>query len=126
MAAAIATITPNAFPDAKDLTFDHLHIYGTISIAAGTYNTNGVALNWNIPGLYGLLPSWVDLKSVGSPPGLYSYVWDKVGDTIRILVGADTAAASGTAPFSEFPSGNALPQQLLNDVIAFHAIFRRA
>lgn len=125
MAASVATLTVNNFPDGKDLTYDHLHLYGTVALSAGLYGVYGVPLNWNILGNYGLVPSWAEFRTFGSPPGKYVYVWDKSNDTLRILCAQNTAA-TGTAPFSELSNGEPIPDAVVNDVIAFHAVVRRA
>lgn len=124
MANATATVTSAAFPDGKDLTFDHFHVYGTIAIAHGTYPAHGVPLTWDdqlMPG--GLLPSWVSFQSAGSPPGGFVYYYDKVNQTIRIYQ-SQNSAATGTSPFSELST--VIPDAIVNDTIQFHAIFRRA
>ena len=126
--ASVATLTPDAFPNGHDLTLNHFHIYGTVALAAGTYPVNGIPLNWGATKeqiATGVAPSWAEFQSQGSPPGIYEYVWDSVNDTLRILQ-TNNVAATGTAPFSEFPFGYALPPLIVNDMIGFHAVFRRS
>ncbi len=122
--ASAASILVSAFPDGKDLTMNHLHVYGTVSISAGTYPAHGIPLKWassEIPTQ--LSPSFVEFMSIGSPPGTFDYVWDKASGTIRILTASGGSA--GTSPFQEFTTGAAVNNQIVNDTIEFHAIFRR-
>lgn len=126
MAVATVTITPNNFPDGKDMTFNHYHLYGTVVVNPGTYPSGGIPISWNIDGSFAPgTVSWVEFMSVGSPPGVYDYVWGKVGNVFRILQ-QSVSASTGTAPFSEFPSGVQIPTPILTDTIQFHAIFRRS
>lgn len=130
MAASVATITQFSFPNGRELTAPNgfVHLYGTISLSAGTYTQNGIPLVWlgQIKDQVNstVAPKWVEIFSAGSPPSLYDYIWDSVNDTLRILISQNTAA-TGTAPFSEFQAGANLPGPIIADVINFHAIFQR-
>jgi hypothetical protein len=126
MAATVLTLNPSNFPDKRDMTFNHVHIYGAISFSPGTYPAGGVPISWaGIDDINAFTISWAEFQSVGSPPGLYDYMWDKQSSTVRILT-SPISSNTGTSPFSEFIAGVAMPGPILSDLIQFHAIFRRA
>lgn len=128
MADTVATLTYNAFPNGKDLTIDHFHGYGTVSLSPGTYPSSGIGIPLNWASALNTSvgnPFYAEFLTMGSPPGVYEYVYDLQSNTLRILE-QNASASTGTAPFSEFPEGAPLPAPILNDLIAFHAIFNRA
>lgn len=127
MPASTVAVVPNNFPDKQDLTFNHFHLYGTITISPGTYPAGGIPITWSgiADGFNASSVSWAEFQSVGSPPGAYDYMWDKQSSTVRILTSPSTAN-TGTSPFSEYATGNQIVAPILNDLIQFHAIFRRA
>lgn len=126
MADAAITVTPANFPDKRDLTFNHAHIYGTIAISVGNYPAGGIPISWaGIDDVNALTVSWAEFQSVGSPPGVYDYMWDKQSSTVRILT-SPSSANTGTAPFSEYATNRPIAGPILADLIQFHAIFRRA
>lgn len=126
MANTAITVTPNNFPDKRDLTFNHVHIYGTISFSPGNYPAGGVPISWTgIDDLNAFSISWAEFQSVGSPPGTYDYMWDKQSSTVRILT-SPISSNTGTSPFSEYATGAPMAGPILADLIQFHAIFRRA
>ena len=126
MANTAITVTQNNFPDKRDLTFNHVHVYGTISFSVGTYPAGGVPISWaGIDDLNAFSISWAEFQSVGSPPGVYEYVWDKQSSTVRILT-SPTSSNTGTSPFSEYATGLPIAGPILTDLIQFHGIFRRA
>ena len=126
MPNATITINPNNFPDKSDLTFNHKHVYGTITINPGNYPAGGIPIVW--AGFDDINPatvSWAEFQSVGSPPGLYDYMWDKQSSTVRILT-SPSSSNTGTSPFSEYATNLPIAGPILTDLIQFHAIFRRA
>ena len=125
--ASKATITYNAFPNGRDLTIDHLHAYGTVALSQDTYPAGGIPLTWASAELTsnGANPFYAEFMSMGSPPGVYDYVYDLKSNTLRILQ-QNGSAATGSAPFAELGTGVQLPPLIVNDLIAFHAIFNRA
>lgn len=128
MANTAITVTPFNFPDKRDMTFNHVHIYGTISFSPGNYPAGGVPISWAGVGLDDVNPftiSWAEFMSVGSPPGLYDYIWDKQSSTVRILTSPVTAN-TGTSPFAEYATNLPISGPILADLIQFHSIFRRA
>lgn len=126
MANTAITVTPNNFPDKRDLTFNHVHIYGTISFSPGNYPAGGVPISWTgLDDLNAFSISWAEFQSVGSPPGVYEYCWDKQSSTVRILT-SPSAANTGTSPFTEYATNLPIAGPILSDLIQFHAIFRRA
>ena len=124
--AATATITVNPYPTGKEQTFQNQHIYGTITVNAGTYPALGIPLNWASKDIQTDVqaPAWCDIKTIGSGPGVYVYAYDSINNTMRIL--ADSDLAAGSAPFVEFTASSEVPASVLNDIIAFHAMFRRS
>lgn len=126
MANATITVNPNNFSDKRDLTFNHVHIYGTITINYGTYPAGGIPISFSgIDDLNPFTISWCEFQSVGSPPGLFDYMWDKQSSTVRILT-SPVSANTGTSPFAEYATGLPIAGPILTDLIQFHAIFRRA
>jgi hypothetical protein len=121
------TLTINAFPLGVDNTQAQQVLYGTVTIT-GTYVTNGVPVNWNAmknpdgstfqPSIG---PSTNDpivvyfSSSIGgvqtvTPPGLQSYIYDSVHNSIRIY-GGSTELANAAA--------------ITADTIVFEAHFAR-
>jgi hypothetical protein len=126
MANATVTVTLNNFPDARDLTFNHFHLYGTIKISSGVYPAGGLPISWNLPETFNPATiSWAEFMSVGSPPGLYDYLWDKQSSTIRILT-SPVSANTGTSPFAEYATNLPIAGPIIADLIQFHGIFRRS
>lgn len=123
--ASISLIVETNFPDGRDNTFNHKHVYGTVSIAAGTYPAHGITLLWVGSGIPSPTPSWVQFESMGSPPGVFFYVWDRASETIRIM-GASGITTAGSAPFVEIATGSAVPAQVVADTIGFSAMFDRS
>lgn len=110
MANSAATYTPNAFPKGHTDFLDKRGHFGTITISAGNYVTNGIPVS--LAGvLYGAPPNpfWGYLDS---PTSGYSYAFDPTNQSVRVY----QCAGSGN-PMTELTAGSATPAGVTGDTI---------
>ena len=122
MANATATASLNAFPNGRDLTLNHIHALGTITVAAGDYPADGIPLSFGIDGLIPADTSSFVIGRADSPSSGFIYRMDSVNQTLRIFT---TGTASGD-PLNELTSGGAVPAGVTGDTIYFDAVFNRS
>lgn len=114
MATSTVTATLNAFPNGKDVTLRRAWYFGTMTVGAGTYETNGLPFTITDPQY-----TSKDLPSLGSAWSVSSgvqYELDLVHQTLRIFMGG---GSSSTGPGVELSNGATVPSIVTGDTISF-------
>lgn len=119
MATAVVTTTVNSFPNGLDNTLDHLNVFGTFSVGAGTYITNGLPVTFTNPDVLSeYTPFFGEVYSPGSG---YAYFFDPVNQTLRIFEGG----AAVSTPMAELANAVNIPAGVTGDTIYFKVTLNR-
>ena len=140
------TLTLNPFPAGVDNTQRLTYLRGKAVVSSGTYVSGGAVVAWKFKksdgggslqprvGPGGVQPIQATFFSTDSNTyamassqfaGGFVYLYNLASGKFQILVPSGGTPGSGPA-LEEMSNGTTIPLQVLNDIIAFEAIFVRS